>query len=1070
MVLKSPIILHQFPKKPKITTSTVLKSILNQNKKSQHSLITQDQIIDFKLKILKCHKIKVNELNKYKKYNDTFETVFCKRFLKSGIESILNDLDTLNICSVNLNLSTEVLDKLDSFFTIDNLTNDQLIKMVKSDTLSISKYPIQIQKLILLKILLPLGELNKADDVLANISKKISKFDLLQLLNAIKLFKGEILFNELTNLEIMDIFNSVESKSFKYELYLKYITHTKDLKLINQLFLFYSNVDIISDINKKINLDSSFEKLNFHFPIDDQMIPDELIKFYVDTLIQSKICSFEDLSTIELPAIISQKYIKSIRYSIDVTKYNKTPLKNVLQYYYNDFHKVVQYIKLLKGFRYNYIDPIDLQEFISKLTNERKCLLAFELSNSNVITNYAKLIIGTEQSEIINQKLSNLDAIDWFLTIYDNKSINYILKTCNNKSFVNAVNENWGDSLNSSIKYEGNGTSIDEIFLDLKCQNDSNSTEILKYLMDKHDPFKVMSFIGSNKTNSKYVSDLLGSEFKKIEIDYIVDQIDLVELTFHFWKKTNCFNIDYFTTKYSGYLSESKKVSQFIQFGILTCNSKIISNYYKFKVDDHPAITLKNIGMVKTESLLKYQRTIRKLTKFKPTKIKPDELDELFKELPLEYQPVLFKYLPELVKRIPYSEIVIKHLCESCSTNSKYSKFICKVMGVDIDNDIKYANQIMLKFDFNYLILILFHLLNKRNVKLDNILQNLKTSILLPKSEVNDISFEILQCISNSVNFNLKNIIFTEDGGVENVKKMLKLTSDVGVLLNEFEPIPNLTIATLVKFTHLISLSQDFKNVQIKDILSFWYVMLNSNDGEIKDQFMSQFGMWDLIPSEERKKLLLEIKRPKFHYDAESFNINDFNLFLRVLFYTGKFRDLTIEEVNYFVLLINNVIKTDKLTHKEKSFAIHIGYTLISKNSSILFKFHKDVIMELPNYKVFKENINMILIATCNTKISDLDLILNQLVYTHKHNRYEIDNEVINVLNGLISNNELDIAEELYLKYCSVCKYPKFKYEISNTMAWGKSLHKPKVGYKKGVVDTKVNGVNVKLFDKMLDD
>lgn len=1071
MVSKSaPVLSHLFKKK-KVTTSNVLNSILNQKKKRHnHDTTPQDKAIDFKLKILKCDPINLNDINKHKKFFDSFESAFSQRFCNLEPTQILEDLNLLTTCNLSLNLTNETMNKIDKFCTIDNLTNESFFKMTKSDALTISKYPPQVQKLIILKILLPLGESKKVDQILLFLSKKISKFELIQLCNVVKLLKAEITFKDLTNLEIDDIFNSLVPNSVKYNLFLKHITNSGDLKLINQLFRFYSNHDIILAINEKVNLNPSFEELNFKLSIENKEIPEELIKYYIDTLIKSNVCSFTDLSGLQLPAMVIQKYSSSQKYSIDTTKIKRIPMKQVLNYQFNDLNKLSEYIKSLKGFQYNYIDPIEFEEFVDKLSYEKKSLLGFELMKSNVITDYSKFILGAEPLGFIRHGLSNIDSIERVLTMFDDKSIDYLLRACTDPVYTSEAYKKWNNPINPPVIYLGDESSIIAIFKDLKSQNLWNNTEIFKYLMENNDPFDVMNLIGGEETQTKYVSELLDSKFNKTEIDFKIDHIDMVELTFHFWKCSNCYNIATFSTKYKEYLSESKKAFQFMMFGLSTGNTKVLSNCYKFKVNVYPQISVSTIGLIRPESVLKYQRLIKHLTRFRLAKVNENQINELFNQIPHEYQPVLFKYLPQLVKRIPYSEALFNNISESCLSNNKLTNFICKSMGVDISEHVQYKDEIINKFDFNYLVLLAFHLLNKRNIKLDHILNNLKNSILSPKSNVDEVSFEIVHSISKSVNLDLKKISFVEGAEVENVNKMLKLSSEMGVLMKMFRPSPNFTIATLVKFTHIISLSPEFSKVNIKDILSFWFIMLNPNGG-MTDKFMNEFGFWDLI-SEEEKTILLGMneQRPDFNYDPVSFKVNDFNLFLRVLFYTGKFRELSIEEVNYFVSLINNVIKSDKLSNKEKSFAVHIGYTLISKNSSILFKFHRDLISELPTYKVYKDNINMILNATCNTKISDLDLILNQLVSTYKNNRYEIDIEVTNILNDLISDNELDTAEELYLKYSSICKHPKFKYEISNTMSWGKSLNKPNVGYKKGVVNTKVNGLKVKLFDKMLDD
>lgn len=470
---------------------------------------------------------------------------------------------------------------------------------------------------------------------------------------------------------------------------------------------------------------------------------------------------------------------------------------------------------------------------------------------------------------------------------------------------------------------------------------------------------------------------------------------------------------------------------------------------------------------------LQFQRRLKKLTLLGEIQdVDPCDIIYALTSLSPQKQLIFLYYLPLLVHHIPFHSDLFKLFFEMLVKSRDIAE-LCKVLHMDLSL-LQYNEKMLLKFDYQYLIAISYILLNSKYNHLEPILKILKHSLAYSESAFDEHSIGVCESIHKSLKAKMKDIKFYGDD--TDVDLMIKYSRKMGVINKKNDLIPNYTISTLIKFTRVMSLSKEFNKVRLASLIKFWYVMLHSKGHEC----LQDIGFWDIIAEHEKKNLLKKYKgKIDFDYSPDEeyvtstgtklkFNDIDLPLFLNILFYITKSRDLDLKEFNYIITMLSKNVESPGPIG-QKLFGMYIGYSLTEKNSAILLKFHRIVLDRYPEFKLFKKNIFKIVMATSETKISDLDLVLSNLVDNYKDSRYELDEEIIKVLNELIEKNSIDIAQELYNKYNILCHPVLFQYDFSKAMNWDKNRYK-KVGYKRGIVNTKVNGVKVKVFDQMLDD
>lgn len=240
---------------------------------------------------------------------------------------------------------------------------------------------------------------------------------------------------------------------------------------------------------------------------------------------------------------------------------------------------------------------------------------------------------------------------------------------------------------------------------------------------------------------------------------------------------------------------------------------------------------------------------------------------------------------------------------------------------------------------------------------------------------------------------------------------------------------------------------------QLEIIVQMLYILTKG------DKYLESLGFWTIL---NNPKIPKQFKTSPEFYEAK-IDQKLMNIY-RLLFINLKnSKEISPNELSYFVKISENFIKCDLTEKKSKYVIMNCVFIVIEKHSDLLSTFYKRMINVLPDYKVTNTVFNDLLYSIVTNDLGEIDKILANLVKTH--DLISLNNACETTIKRLMSENQNGLAQELYVKFCGV--NPKFKIQEFSELNWTNAnarIPRPK-SENNDSTSVKPNKFKVKLYD-----
>lgn len=222
------------------------------------------------------------------------------------------------------------------------------------------------------------------------------------------------------------------------------------------------------------------------------------------------------------------------------------------------------------------------------------------------------------------------------------------------------------------------------------------------------------------------------------------------------------------------------------------------------------------------------------------------------------------------------------------------------------------------------------------------------------------------------------------------------------------------------------------------------------------------FGFWNNIEQSKMESLESQFGLLNYRYTIQQ-ELELMNLF-RLIFTAAKYtKDIPINQLAYIINISENLIKSEKISKRNKTEIMNCSFILVGKHSDLLSAFHKKAQQLMPEYKISNSMLTDFIYSTITNNLRETDKVLDYLV-SNTNDVQSLNHSCETVIKQLVVEEQNGLAQELYMKYSE--RKPRFKIpELHDVLSWGKARQPVVTIDSNDGVNMRMDKFKVKLYD-----